>query len=119
MLYVGAANNVIHPEPRRARRDALMGPEQTSSPMYRRAAVTSSPRNAPLSQMPAVHPRVAELQRQESDSSRASTSSQSPLLEDGATSVSPVSPKKGANGAQLQTGHLKFEKRQLYRRVSR
>ena len=117
--FTGAANNVIHPEPCRARRDALMGPEQTASPTYRRAAVTSSPRNVPLSQQPALHPRVAELQRQESASSLASTTSQSPLLEAGVASASPVSSNKAAGIAQLQTGLLKLGKGQLDRRVSR
>ena len=115
MLLSGAASNVIHPEPRRARRDALMSPEHTSSPMYRRAAVTSSPRNLPT-QPPSPHPRVAELRRQESGSSHGSRASNSPLLGASDAAGSPGSSQDPTARMQLP---MSFAKRQLYRRGSR
>ena len=114
MPFAGAASNVIHPEPfYRARRDALMGPEHTSSTTYRRAAVTSSPRNVPLTALPALH-RVAQLQRQESGSSQGSGASQSPLL----GAASPVTSNTLTGTSQLLGDQTSLEKRQR-RRVSR
>lgn len=114
MPYAGAANNVIHPEPYRARRDALLGPEHTLLPGYRRAAVTSSPRNVPFTALQAPHPRVALLQRQESGSSQGSGASQSPLL---GTDGSQVGSNNVAGSLQLLTGQIGLEQRQ-WRRVS-
>ena len=114
MLFAGAASNVVHPEPYRARRDALMGPEHTLSPTYRRAAVTSSPRNMPLTAIQALHPRVSQLQRQESGSSQGSAASQSPLL---GTRGSTVSSDISAGNSHLLNGHVGLEQRQ-WRRVS-
>lgn len=112
--FAGAASNVVHPEPYRARRDALLGPEHTSSPSYRRAAVTSSPRNMPLTALQALHPRVAQLQRQESGSSLGSGASQSPLH---GSSGSPVRSDNSAGNLQLLNGQAGLEQRQ-WRRVS-
>lgn len=114
----GAANNVIHPEPRHARRDALMRHDHISSPTYRRAAVTSSPRDWPLAALQAQHPRVAELQRQASGSSQASGLSQVPLLSNRLTSASPVSSESGLIGIPVQPSSTSFQPRKLERRVS-
>ena len=115
MLLAGAASNVVHPEPYRARRDALMGPEHTSSPTYRRAAVTSSPRSMPLTARQALHPRVAQLRRQESGSSQGSAASRNPLLE---TMENPVSSDISAPNSFLLNVQLGLEQRQ-WRRASR
>lgn len=89
-----------------------MGPEHTLSPTYRRAAVTSTPRNVAMTDPPALHPRVTQLQRQGSGSSQNSGTSQNPLL--GTGGGTPTSSNKSAGSLELPAT---LEKRR-WRRVS-
>lgn len=82
MMSVASGNrsNAVHPQAvQRARRDALLGPELTSLPKYRRAAVTSSPRNHP-SVMYASQNRMQDLWRPWSGTPARSGSVQSLML---------------------------------------